>query len=880
MGEVYRARDTRLSRDVAIKVLPAAMALDSERRARFEREARTVASISHANICALFDVGREAETDFLVMEFVDGETLAARLTRPLPMAETLRIARQLADALAAAHRAGIVHRDLKPGNIMVTKSGVKVLDFGLAKLREPDADDVTQFATATAPLTAAGTLLGTIPYMAPEQLEGRDVDTRADLFAFGAIVYEMATGQRAFSGQSQASLIAAILERDPQPLSSLAPTVPPALDHVVQRCLAKDPDERWQNAHDLSTELQWISGSLTQTLSAAGAAVRTPPRRSPGRWAAVLLAIAAAIAAGVAIGRFTAAAPAATRPPSPIHATLKLPPGVRLSGWGSPVLAFSPDGRVLAFVGARDGSPQQLYIQRLDQSKAAALVPNSDEAEGPFFSPDGEWVAFAVGVSSQSGKKGELRKYSLLSGLTQSIGEIADFFGGAWRADGTIFYSGSNGQVLQKIPAAGGKSSDAVGSLRRGGKPVTTFTYWPQLLDASTLLVLTSGDDGNPEPALLDLPTGQLTPVGVSAVSAQYLPTGHIVYQRLDATLLALPFDLATRAATGPSVAMLDDVSMTGNADAVFAFAPSGAFAYTHGPVTGSFRSSQRLVRIVRGVVTPLPFDPEYFRETRVSPDGTRVAATTFDGSLWIYDLARFTRIKLPEGRIGDRAYPAWSPDGGRIAFVAGTDFGIYAQTTDGTGDPVKLLGGNEEKGALAFTADGNALIFSRYPPGESGANLARLPLDGSGRAEEIVAAAGPQLNATVSPDGHWLAYVSGETGRFEVVLQAYPALGPKLHVSAGGGTAPQWSRDGGTLYYRKGIQLMAVPISADASHPIGDAVVAADHVTGLRTLQPLPDGSFFASQTRTDVGTITELQLVVNGFEELIRLAPTRRTP
>jgi Tol biopolymer transport system component len=283
-------------------------------------------------------------------------------------------------------------------------------------------------------------------------------------------------------------------------------------------------------------------------------------------------------------------------------------------------------------------------------------------------------------------------------------------------------------------------------------------------------------------------------------------------------------------------------------------------------------------VRVVKGVVTPLAIDPEYFQSIRVSPDGTRVATTTFDGALWIYDLARLTRIKLPDGGIGDRAYPAWSPDGTRIVFASGMDFGIYVQASDGSGGPEKLLGGNEEKGVPAFTADGKALIFSRYPPGEAGANLARLPLDGTGRVEEIVKAAGTQLYASLSPDGHWLAYASTESGRFEVVLQAYPALGPKLHVSAGGGTSPQWSRDSRTLYYRKGTQLMAVPISADASHRIGDAVVVVDQAAGLRTLQPLPDGSFIAAQARSDVGTITELELVVNGFEELIRLAPARR--
>ena len=450
MGEVYHARDTRLARDVAIKVLPAAVAVDPDRRARFEREARAVAALNHPNICALYDVGRDFSADpghaplkYLVMEYVEGETLADRLARRrglradshspsdnattptpriasmaspresgrvsggLPVQETLRFARELAEALAAAHRAGVVHRDLKPGNIMLTKSGaarhgapqVKVLDFGLAKLHEPGLSHTGEYATATAPITGVGLLMGTMPYMAPEQLEGSEVDGRADIFALGAIVHEMATGQRAFSGNSQASLIASILDHDPPLVSSLAPLSPPALDRIVQRCVAKDPDERWESAHDLATELKWISDSVAQ---AGRGAIGTSDRK--GRRAIPIAAIVAtaviAVLTGVVLDRSSRPAPS---PGATVYATIALPPGIRLAGWGSPLVAFSPNGRVLAFVGVNKDSPQRLYLQHLDRPNEVIVVPGSEEAEGPFFSPDGDWVAFAVGVSSRSG---------------------------------------------------------------------------------------------------------------------------------------------------------------------------------------------------------------------------------------------------------------------------------------------------------------------------------------------------------------------------------------------------------------------------------------------------------------------------------------------
>ena len=522
MGDVYRARDTRLGRDVAVKVLPAAMAGDSDRQARFEREARVVASLSHPHICAIFDVGRQQDSagrpiEFLVMELLEGETLAARLARgggrsasavgpavatptprpisssssptgtdgrpgrtgggrPLPIDETLRIATQLAEALAAAHRAGIVHRDLKPANVMLTRGGVKVLDFGLAKLHEPPATARVDYATATAPLTDIGAVMGTMPYMAPEQVQGRDVDVRADLFAFGAILHEMTTGERAFAADSQAGLIAALLDQHPPPISTIVPSAPRSLERVVQRCLEKDPNDRWQSAQDLAAELQWIDQGLRQPESgAATAATKGPALR------ALFIAGGVVLAAAVFLTLFLVDRFASREPPAPaaapIHSRVRLPAGVSLAGSGAPVVALSPDGRLLAIVGMKDGVAK-LFVHRLDRDQTIE-VPDSNGAEGPFFSPDAQWIAFAVGVTLRTGVKGELKKYSLTTGLTQSITEIGDFFGGTWRADGTIFFMGTNGAHLRKVRAEGGRHEAALAAVRPTGRKFGNYGYRP-----------------------------------------------------------------------------------------------------------------------------------------------------------------------------------------------------------------------------------------------------------------------------------------------------------------------------------------------------------------------------------------------------------------
>ena len=463
MGEVYKARDTRLDRIVAIKVLPTHLADRSELRERFEREARTIASLNHPHICTLFDIGQQDGIDYLVMEYLEGETLAQRLLKgSLPLEQVLQYAIEIADALDKAHRKGVTHRDLKPGNIMLTKSGTKLLDFGLAKLKQevaPANVPLSELPTANDPLTAQGTIVGTLQYMAPEQVEGKEVDARTDIFAFGAVVYEMATGKRAFEGKSQASLIAAILEREPPAMSSLQPMTPPALDRVVKKCLAKEPDERWQNAHDLMSELKWIAEGGSQVTFAPTTAMNG--FRALGRRPLILglgSLLLGLMIASLAVWNLK---PAPS--PQPVTRTvINLPPGQQLAGLDSgPAVALSSDGTHLAYV-ARQGGTQQLYLRAMD-SLEAKPIPGTEGAVNPFFSPDGQWLGFFAG--------GKLKKVSVSGGAALTVGDASGPRGASWGSQGMIAFAPTFNAVLQQVPDAGGVRQPLTRIRERGRQP-------------------------------------------------------------------------------------------------------------------------------------------------------------------------------------------------------------------------------------------------------------------------------------------------------------------------------------------------------------------------------------------------------------------------
>ena len=463
MGEVYKARDTRLDRTVAIKVLPSHLADRSELRERFEREAKTIASLNHPHICALYDIGQQDGIDYLVMEYLEGETLAQRLQKgPLPIEQVLQFAIEIADALDKAHRKSITHRDLKPGNVMVTKAGTKLLDFGLAKLKQeasPENVSLSDLSTAADPLTAQGTILGTLQYMAPEQVEGKEVDARTDIFAFGAVAYEMATGKRAFEGKTQASLIAKIMEIDPPPISTLQPMTPPALDRVVKKCLAKDPDDRWQAAKDLCDELKWIAGGSSQAVPlpiAPSRAIRIFGRRE------LILTSGASLLVGTVAGLAVW-----NLKPSPsafpvIRTVITLPPGQQLAGLeNGSALALSPDGTHLAYV-ASQGGTQQIYLRAMESIESKPMS-GTEGAVSPFFSPDGQWVGFFAGA--------KLKKISVSGGSAINLGDAAFPRGSSWGSQGTIIFAPSGDSVILRVPDVGGSSQPVTRLEKRGHQP-------------------------------------------------------------------------------------------------------------------------------------------------------------------------------------------------------------------------------------------------------------------------------------------------------------------------------------------------------------------------------------------------------------------------
>jgi eukaryotic-like serine/threonine-protein kinase len=639
MGEVYRARDTRLDRTVAIKILPDHLADRAELRERFEREARTVASLNHPHICTLFDIGHQDGIDYLVMEYLEGETLSERLKKgPLPLEKVLQYAIEIADALDKAHRKGITHRDLKPGNIMLTKPGAKLLDFGLAKLKQevvPANVQLSQLPTANDPLTAQGTIVGTLQYMAPEQLEGREVDARTDIFAFGLVVYEMATGKKAFEGKSQASLIAKILETDPPPMSSLQPMTPPALDRVVKKCLAKEPENRWQTPKDLCDELKWIAEGGSQVTLAPTVAVKGI--RSVGRRGLILslgtLLLGGAIT-GVAIWNLR---PAPS--PQPVTRTvINLPPGQQLAGLDNgPAVAISPDGTRLAYV-ARQGGAQQIYLRALD-SLEAKPIPSTEGATAPFFSPNGQWIGFFA--------SGKLKKISVSGGAALILGDAAYSGGASWGSQGMIAFTPTvNVSALEQVPDAGGTPQP----LTRFEKGDTSHR-WPEFLPGGKAVLFAAGPTAvtftNAQVAVQSIGTGERRNLVQGGMSPRYAPSGHLVYAQ-GGSLMAVPFDPQRLEVTGTAVPVVEGVLQSPvNGAAQYSVSATGSLVY----VPGGIRATQlQLVWVNRnGTEQPLAAPGHAYFNPRLSPDGRRVAVgiTESESQIWLYDLSRDTLTRF-----------------------------------------------------------------------------------------------------------------------------------------------------------------------------------------------------------------------------------------
>ena len=873
MGEVWRARDTRLQREVAIKILPAELAQSAQLHARFDREAKAISSLNHPHICTLHDVGGENGTAYLVMEYIEGESLAERLKKgPLPMGDVLRYGQQIASALESAHRKGITHRDLKPGNIMLSRSGAKLLDFGLAAIaaaRRGVVTTATDMMTAERPLTAEGTIVGTFQYMAPEQLEGLEADARTDIFALGAVLYEMATGRRAFEGTSKTTLIAAIVASQPEPIARTQPMAPPALDHIVRRCLEKNPDERWQSAQDVASQLQWIS-----EVSASTAAAAEIPRRHQWKRLVLPAAMLLALAAGAVAGRFTyPAARERAEAGDVVRSQIALPPGVRLAGWGPPSVAISPDGRHIAFVG-HDGQMQRLYLRRLDRDDAIAIA-GSESAEGPFFSPDSRFVAFAVAVSGMNvDLPPEIRRVPVEGGLPQTICSVGDFFGGTWASDGNIYFVGQAAAGLWRVPAEGGEPK-----LITDPKLDVSF---PSVLPDGRAVLATVGTPRSAEQiVIIDTASGEMRELPLEGAAPMYLPTGHLAYVGGDRRLVVVPFDLETRTPRGRGTGIAEDLATTGPRHPVVAASQNGTLLFVQGYVTGSNRELSRIVRIGAdgkpGPPLPFPADTYSRRSISVSPDATRVTTATYDGKVWIGDLRRGTRLPLPQPEMIGRWNPLWSPDGMAVVYTgygAGLDsMHMFVQAADGASAARQITS--------AFTRPFEAWPTSWIAPdtvvfthnSEIGVEVSTTS------ASEKVARPKPLLSqqgmwhshGRVSPDGRWLLYQARERDRSGIFVRRLDLNGGPAVVSMQGLDA-KWSADGSAVLFREDDKVMATRFHA-GDPPHLDEPRLLFEVEGLKTYDPIPGTrEFITIVEEPGSGIQTRLSMVHNWFSELPR--------
>jgi eukaryotic-like serine/threonine-protein kinase len=786
MGEVYRGRDTRLDRSVAIKVLPTHLSANAEARQRFDREARAISALTHPNICTLYDVGHQNGTDFLVMELLDGETVSHRLVRgPLPPDQVLRYGSEICDGLEKAHRSGIVHRDLKPGNIMLTKSGAKLLDFGLAKPPAPlntASAALTGAVTLTSPatpITQHGSLVGTFQYMSPEQIEGREADARSDIFSFGAVLYEMTTGKRAFEGKSMLSVASAILEKDPEPISAVQPLAPPALDHVIRTCLAKDPEERFQTAHDVKLQLKWISQGGSQ----AGIAKPIATHRRRREWLGWTVGGALAVVMLVLgwILHRPGAAPV-------LRSSIVLPPKLRLDPINTAV-ALSPDGKKLVISAVGEGGKQQLYLRSLD-ALTVQPIQGTGEATYPMWSPDGNYVGFFT--------PGKLKKVALSSGAIQTICDAVDGRGATWSKDGTIVFAPAGDSALFSVPDSGGTPVQ----LTSPDKPGLSHRH-PQFLPDGKHVLYFSAAPGSTNTGVyvVNVDDKKSEFVVASQARALYVEPGYLLYVK-ERSLLAQPFSPGSLKLSGRAVSVAQQVQF-GSLRWVSNYAASGdALLYESEEGGGLWQltwfglDGKQLGKVG---------EPREQNSVAVSPDGKRAVAVASEQngsetSLWMYDVSRglANRFNFDKGDTDD---PVWSPDSKQLAYSFDSPAGwkIFTRTADGTGSAQELLSSESAVHPVAWSPDGKFVAYNAINTSNKKFEIWMLPLTGDRKPFVFQKGDANIRGLTFSGDGRWFVYTSNESGRDEVYVTPFPGPGEKRQVSAQGGFAAWW-------YGRKGM--------------------------------------------------------------------------
>ncbi len=861
MGEVYRAKDTRLDRDVAVKVLPEGLAGNDLLRARFEREAKSISSLNHPNICTLYDVGHQDGLLFLVMELIEGESLADRLSKgALPPGQVLRFGAQIADALDHAHKQGIVHRDLKPGNVMLTKSGAKLLDFGLARTAaeaQSPVQGMTSHPTQVRPLTQEGVILGTFQYMAPEQLEGQEADARTDIFALGAVLYEMMTGRRAFEGKSKTSLIAAIVSSQPAPISAVVPVAPPALDHVVRRCLEKEPEDRWHSAHDVAGELRWISEAGSQAgVAGPVTARRSTLRRATRETIAWILAAVMTIAAMAAVALRRESDPSRQEGHGVIRSVIPI-----ASGQEQPDsyenLALSPDGKTVAWVDS-EGGTSKIYLRRLGEFDAHPLM-GTEHAQQLFFSPDSKWLGFFA--------NGKMKKAPVGGGAPVTVARAVLPRGASWCTDDSIlfvpfFYGG-----VERVSASGGNREVLTTPDRSNGE---VAHRWPNVLPGGQAFLYTIGVGSNWDEAKIAVQKigGKERRILIEGgFDGRYLPTGHLVYAR-GSSLYAVRFDLETLEVSGDPVQVIEGIAHGDAGAAEYSYSNDGLLIYRP---ASSLVGARGALALVDRSGRSLPFhDPAPLgREIGypVLSRGGDSLAGIINYELWTFDLIRGSSTRLTSGTRA--AAGVWSPDGKLIAYAEerNSPWNPYLRRADGSEPGQILMKSDTSLMPMSWSPDSRWILMTRVDP-ETGNDIVSSSVADK-TIKPFVVTDHNEGDSRFSPDGKWVVYLSDESDRNEIYIRPFEGTEGRWQISTEGSSVPYW-RKPDEIIFQSGRKVMSVRVRTSPAFSAEPPRLLFEGPNEL--VDVMPDGDrFIVKQTGESGNRDDSLRLVDGWFSEVV---------
>jgi serine/threonine protein kinase/Tol biopolymer transport system component len=858
MGEVYRAKDTRLDRTVAVKILPGHLSDNIEAKQRFDREARAISSLNHPNICTLHDIGHQDGIDFLVMEYLEGETLADRLRKgPLPTELVLKYGIEICEGLERAHKSGVVHRDLKPANVMLTKTGAKLMDFGLAKATLPGASPASSLTmtishpSADLPLTAQGTIVGTFQYMSPEQTEGKEADARSDIFALGAVLYEMATGKRAFTGKSQASLVAAILASDPPPISMVQPMSPPALEQVIKSCLAKDPDDRFQTVHDLKLQLKWIAQTSASQL-AAPAQIRA--RRVVQKRTLLIAAVVGWILAAAALAIFVSSRTQLENARRPMTASWLPPTDTEFTSVVGGALTLSPDGSRLAFL-TGDASDTKLWVR--DVATGAVHQMEVERPTFPFWSPDGKNIGFF--------SAGKLKKVALAGGPVQVLCDAPEGRGASWSPHGVIIFTPNIREPLYKVPEGGGTAEKLTEA-----KPGWTHRNPYFLPDGDHFLFTyreAVGAAGGGVGALYGASLSGEKPRQIleAASNAQY-SEGYLLYLR-ETVLVAQRFDPKSLKFSGDPTPVAEKLDYWNARDLAAFTAAHGTLVFRH----GSLQKTQPMWVDRTGKEVGRFGEPGLYTQPRASADGALVGLVRPDpdtgkGDVWVVDTSRNTVSRSTFADAASISY-AFSPDAKRIAVgtIAGTATGgMWIQPTSGSGNQEKLDAPKTFGNVISWSPNGRYLFFM-VQNNATRQDIYFTDLDGDKKLTAFLESPANEASAVLSPNSKWLAYQSDESGRYEVYVTAFPGPGGKFQVSNGGGSSPSWTADGKQLYYTIGDKLMMVAVQNVDTFQFGAPAALPLHVNEFASLGHVAPGERFPALKALSGGQAHPQEVILN---------------